>query len=184
MSYLELIKMSDEERIEFYTNNPDKTDWVWLSKQSKAIGILEQNPNKIFIPSLCENTAAIKLIEQFIVEKPSEILWECLSMNPAAFEILKRHPENVDLEFLLSWGSSYDEVVDFILEHFYDFHYPPELLDTITNPRILEFIQSPEFIEYFNNKQQLHHKEMVISNLNNVKERIQRITDSIEIYLK
>ena len=43
--------------------DPDKINWYWLSANSNAIHLLEQNPNKINWNSLSLNPNAIHLLE-------------------------------------------------------------------------------------------------------------------------
>ena len=61
-------------------------DWICLSGNPNAIDLLEQNPNKIHLTSLCQNPNAIHILEK----NQHKIYWEILSENHNAIRILEK----------------------------------------------------------------------------------------------
>ena len=64
----------------------EKLDWNWLSKNPRAIHLLEQNPDKIDWNFLSMNSAAIHLLEKNFYK----IYWWNLSRNPSIFMLKPR----------------------------------------------------------------------------------------------
>ena len=68
----------------------DKLNWNYLSRNEKAIHLLEQNIDKINWEELSRNPMAIPLLEKY----PDKINWEYLSQNPNALHMLAPYDYN------------------------------------------------------------------------------------------
>ena len=82
--------------IHLLEQNPERVNWYILSKNPKAIHLLEQNPDKIVWKLLSGNPKAIHLLEQ----RPDKIKWWKLSGNPDAIHLLEQNQDKIDLNFL------------------------------------------------------------------------------------
>jgi len=74
--------------------------WSSLSKNSNAIKLLKENPNKIDWWHLSKNPKAIELLEK----NQDKINWNLLSKNPAIFELdyeaMKRNNKEMEEELI------------------------------------------------------------------------------------
>ena len=67
-----------------------------LSRNPKAIHLLEQNKDKIDWFGLSANPAAIHLISKALEQNPYKINWFSLSSNPAAIHLLEKNPDKIN----------------------------------------------------------------------------------------
>ncbi len=77
--------------IRLLEQNQDKINWVYLSSNPEAIHLLEKNIDKINWRELSSNPAAIHLLEK----NPDKIEWFRLSSNPAAIHLLEKHQDKI-----------------------------------------------------------------------------------------
>jgi hypothetical protein len=89
--------------------NVDKLDWIGLSKNPSpgAIQLLDNQPDKIYWPSLLQNTSPeVKYLIEKYIEKHVESIssmklyesktnWNLISMNPHSKRILEKYPGNI-----------------------------------------------------------------------------------------
>jgi len=90
----ELLDWIDEKNLE----------WYWLSRNSKAINLLEKNLDKVFWTSLSQNPYAVHLLE----ENLDKIEPEYLSLNLNAIHILEKNLDKVDWEYLSQNSNAID----------------------------------------------------------------------------
>ncbi len=89
---------SNPAAIDFLLEHRVNINWSYLSLNThpKAIELLEQYPEKIYWPFLCENPSAIHLIEKW----SDKIYWPFLSKNPAAMHLLEKNPDKINWQGL------------------------------------------------------------------------------------
>jgi hypothetical protein len=85
--------------------NPDKIDWILLSRNPGAIHLLEANPEKIHWKWLSRNPNAIHILEK----NPEKIHWNWLSWNPNAIHLLKKNPEKIGWNCISQNPSIFEE---------------------------------------------------------------------------
>jgi hypothetical protein len=88
--------------VELHKDNPDKINWLFLSKNNnpKVISLLNENLNKINWFYLSKNPNAIQILKT----NPNKINYDCLSKNPAIFtydyEEIKKNFEKLGEEII------------------------------------------------------------------------------------
>ena len=79
----------------------DKLNWDYLSKNPKALHMLEKHPDKIFWCWLSQNPNAIPLLKTH----PDKIDWKYLSSNPDLSYAIPLLEENLDNPLaVIDWG--------------------------------------------------------------------------------
>jgi hypothetical protein len=72
--------------------NPDKIEWMELSRNPNAMHILEANINKINWKWLSTNPRAIELLKA----NHDKIDWDFIALNPSIFEVdIKQYKINI-----------------------------------------------------------------------------------------
>lgn len=87
-------------RLNFNLKNLNEDCWRELSRNPKAVRILNKYKSKINRKTILLNPNAISLIEDLVDENPDTIDWSYLSSNPNAVDILKMYPNKIDWDFL------------------------------------------------------------------------------------
>lgn len=82
--------------------NLEKCNSYFLSTNPHAIGILRENPTKIYWPSLCV-TASTREQFDFIRENLDKVHWDsiCRNRNKRALDLLMEFPERIQWHFTL-----------------------------------------------------------------------------------
>lgn len=88
--------------IPLIARNLEKCNSYFLSANPHAIGILRENPTKIYWPSLCV-TASTREQFDFIRENLYKVDWGsiCRNRNPRAIEFLMEFPERIQWHYTL-----------------------------------------------------------------------------------
>ena len=123
----------------------EKLNWVYLSRNSNAVQMLEKDlsHNGISWGNLSTNKSprAIRLFEQNL----DKVVWSYLSFNPEAVDILERHPDKIDWNELS--GNPNPRAIQ-LLENYVKYHpdkpeYSREVWDILSgNPAAIHLLEA------------------------------------------
>ena len=77
--------------MELIKNNLDKVNWIALSSNYNAIDIIANNVTKIDWKMLGYNKNCLQLINMLFIEEPNIEIWEGLSQNKDAINLISKH---------------------------------------------------------------------------------------------